>query len=853
MKITKVLLRWYKSFNVNYMGYIDRRDDVLSRPWNCFKDNEQNHVIEYPFIEIPIEEDITTIVGANESGKSHLLSAIYKVLTGYDWNDDSQFDRTDLCYYSPVRNQNVNLWPYIGLQFTFTKNEIAKINEFLSKEQISIKVTAKQTTLTLILGQQNNKVAADLYIGDKHIELSKESLSNFRKLLPDIKFIHSDIPISDSIDIRSLVYKYDAKNEEENNYFYNYDIAQGVAKKIAKLSLPLINQTVTDDFLNQLQNLKDQLSDKSNEKRESVQLEFLLFRDVLNISRETLEVISSLRDSDRGYIESYISTWNREIERKLNLSQYWQQDEFFSLQVNYKRGIIYFEITDRTGSVYTFKERSSGLKYFLSYYIQAKALGNTKEDQDSIILMDEPDSFLSILGQRNLLLIFESLISPELSKQKRQLIYTTHSPFLINRNFPRRIRLVRKGHAEEGTQFIPEGRIRRYEPVRSALGVDCAQTLFMGATNLVLEGATDQFLISELIRTFISTINASDFLNLNSIVLTSAESAPAVEKLVASSQWGDEVNPAIVVLLDGDKAGEDVRKRLTGKARKAKKLLEEEFVVTINEAILDYEEHHKVVTTEDILPLSLYKQSVISYLAKWYPDLANKEKSKKIKEIIDDPNFGKDGVVEGTRNLFSTLIFEENRDYDKLGVLQEAISILQKDFDREKFEDLSKRTSKLCQFLMTRLYSAETSLLRESGSRSIERLIGDSQKKFRESISVYDLLLLIQRLEREAEFLGVDGDDLRNKLRILKIKVEDIRKSEQQRIVDKQWTYWNNVLESIRKNPLEPILPEEKTYNDYISLEDSSVDSDLDCVTENEDKSQEMVDINPLNASDLDS
>jgi predicted ATP-dependent endonuclease of OLD family len=848
MKITKVLLRWYKSFNINYTGYTDRRDDILSRPWNRFHDNEQDQTVEYQFIEIPIEEDITTIVGANESGKSHLLSAIYKVLTGYDWDDKSQFNRTDLCYYAPVRNQNVDLWPYIGLQFTVSKDELANLNKFLSETTTSTKASQKHP-ITLIIGRQSSEEVADLYIGDKCIKLNEEALSEFRKLLPSIKFIRSDIPISDSINIRSLINKYNVL-EEESNYFYDYDSVQDVAKKIAKLSLPIVNQPMSDVFLSELQQLKNKLINQSIETRDSVQLELLLFKDVLNISRETLQIISELRDSDRGFVESYISTWNREIERKLNLSRYWQQDEFFTLQVNYKRGILYFEITDRTGSVYTFKERSSGLKYFLSYYIQAKALGNTQEEKDSIILMDEPDSFLSILGQKNLLLIFESLISPELSKQKRQLIYTTHSPFLINRNFPRRIRLVRKGHAEEGTQFIPEGRIRRYEPVRSALGVDCAQTLFMGATNLVLEGATDQFLISELIRTFINTTNASDFLNLNSIVLTSAESAPAVEKLVASSQWGDEVNPAIVVLLDADKAGEEVRKRLTGKARKAKKLLDDEFVVMLNEAVLDYEENHKVVTTEDILPLSLYKKSVISYLDKWYRNLGNKEQNKKVIEILDDNNFGKEGVVEGTRHLFSTLIFNDNRDYDKLGILQEAIVILQKDSDKEIFNDLSQRTSKLCQFLIARLDSAESSLLRESGSRLIERLIGDSQKKFRESISVYDLLLLVQRLEREAEFLGVDGDDLRNKLRSLKIRVEDIRKTEQQRILGKQWKFWNNVLESIRKNPLEPILPNER---DYLLLEDTTVAPTLDCQENGEAELQEMTDVSSSNSSDLES
>ena len=33
MRVAKVLLRWYKSFNINYMGYADRRAGVAARPW----------------------------------------------------------------------------------------------------------------------------------------------------------------------------------------------------------------------------------------------------------------------------------------------------------------------------------------------------------------------------------------------------------------------------------------------------------------------------------------------------------------------------------------------------------------------------------------------------------------------------------------------------------------------------------------------------------------------------------------------------------------------------------------------------------------------------------------------------
>jgi hypothetical protein len=67
MKISQVLLRWHKSFNINYNGYEDRSGASVSRPWN------ELHITgdadDFGFIEIPLEDDITTVVGANESGK----------------------------------------------------------------------------------------------------------------------------------------------------------------------------------------------------------------------------------------------------------------------------------------------------------------------------------------------------------------------------------------------------------------------------------------------------------------------------------------------------------------------------------------------------------------------------------------------------------------------------------------------------------------------------------------------------------------------------------------------------------------------------------------------------------------
>ena len=99
MRISCLLLRWYKSFNINYLGYPDRRHQVKERPWTSLC-TPSEIADKWRFIEIPIEDDITTIVGANESGKSHLLSAISKVINGYglpnEANRELPFDRVDL-------------------------------------------------------------------------------------------------------------------------------------------------------------------------------------------------------------------------------------------------------------------------------------------------------------------------------------------------------------------------------------------------------------------------------------------------------------------------------------------------------------------------------------------------------------------------------------------------------------------------------------------------------------------------------------------------------------------------------------------------------------------------------------
>ena len=73
-----------------------------------------------------------------------------------------------------------------------------------------------------------------------------------------------------------------------------------------------------------------------------------------------------------------------------------------------------FIIRDRTGTDYSFSERSHGLRYFLSYFVQYLA-HEPPTDRPEILLMDEPDAFLSSQGQRDLLKIFDAFAFPSMA------------------------------------------------------------------------------------------------------------------------------------------------------------------------------------------------------------------------------------------------------------------------------------------------------------------------------------------------------------------------------------------------------------------------------------------------------
>ena len=74
MLLKTVFVRFYKSFNYDYLR--KHHNSAHKLPWESLGE------AFYPYVKVSMDPMVTTVVGANESGKSHLLSAVEKGISG---------------------------------------------------------------------------------------------------------------------------------------------------------------------------------------------------------------------------------------------------------------------------------------------------------------------------------------------------------------------------------------------------------------------------------------------------------------------------------------------------------------------------------------------------------------------------------------------------------------------------------------------------------------------------------------------------------------------------------------------------------------------------------------------------
>ncbi|MFF5303527.1 AAA family ATPase [Streptomyces sp. NPDC013161] len=744
MFISAVYIRFFRSFNFDYLRKAS--DTFKPDPWDILDSGD----LKYPFVKVSLEEGVTTVVGANEAGKSQLLAAIQRALTG------RRIERGDFCRYSQFFAVNKAMaYPDFGLRFDrLQPSDRDAVLQACGKEEGD----DFDTFLMFRIGTEQHVVY--LPEGSGWSPYPVENSGPLEAILPRSFEIDAHTALPQSVPVEHLAGQrstLQTRSRTARRTFVRtiFDNANFFTSP-EQLTTAVPNLTSAFSTANQ--------PDEDHDKQLALADQLLL--KVAKIDRTAFqELLTAVEEGKEGFANGIVERMNRQLAQSLNFPKWWTQDNQFQLQMTLRDQDLVFTIKDRTGTEYSANERSHGLKYFLSYFIQYLAHEPPASGQREVLLMDEPDAYLSGSGQQDLLRIFEDFAYPaEPDRLACQVVYVTHSPFLIDKNHGERIRVLEKGEGDEGTRVVRNASRNHYEPLRSAFGSFVGETTFISNCNLMCEGMSDQILLAGMsTRLRHRETSSLEHLDLNTTTLVPAGSAPHIPYLVYLARGRDVDRPAVIVLLDGDRSGDDARKKLR-RGPHGKPLIDDSFVLQLNQLpaqALTSPRPQGVVAIEDLIPLQVGVAAVKQYARAFLPpDDAEKLSDLKAEDVTFDGDEGTHDALEKAaarkldgfhldkvglaRNILDVLT------HDK-GPLADAITDLDSNF-RVLFRELGNRQRKALREVTTERTTSKIKRLRNSF------LLDHPAGATREQATV-----LLEDIDASLDN-SVDADDLRGQL-----------------------------------------------------------------------------------------
>ena len=245
----------------------------------------------------------------------------------------------------------------------------------------------------------------------------------------------------------------------------------------------------------------------------------LLNMDEENMSDNQRTAISLLRMSGVGgeeFTGENLEERIAELEASANaitgeVFRYWRQNEDLqvhlvgssrTVQTGHGQTAVHDQVdirlNDTRHQVTTnLDRRSSGFRWFFSFIA---AFSEFEDDANVIVLLDEPGLNLHGRAQEDFLRFIEERLA-----ERHQVLYTTHSPFMVQASKLHRVRLLEdhssRTDPDAGAKVSSDVTAVHGDtifPLQAALGYDLAQNLFVGGSNLVVEGTSDYVYLEAL-------------------------------------------------------------------------------------------------------------------------------------------------------------------------------------------------------------------------------------------------------------------------------------------------------------------------------------------------------------------
>lgn len=456
--------------------------DVRIKNYKCILDSETFAV-----------DQLTCLVGKNESGKSAILQALYKL------NPVDKEDTYDALYEYPKMYQTdfeaglIDDGDTVVIShWKFTPEEIEALGEKFGVDFIN------ESTIVTVSNGYNNKRTWD-FDANFHVL--------FEKKMEDFEFGASDkaqITSYDSVgEVRAQLKSISALSEAEQEFNKWFDTSFPDDKLDAFSEKNLLPYLPKFSYFSEYQKLPGRIALNNFVKKSSegkLTANEKVFEALLSLASTS---ITEIKESNK--LEALINK-TRGISSKITreIFAYWSQNKHLKVEFRcdmakpgdeppFNDGYIFstrIENTRHDSSV-SFDDRSAGFVWFFSFLIWFNYI--QKEENNLIILLDEPGLTLHAKAQGDLIRYFKERIVP-----KFQLVYTTHSPFMLDFSDILSARTVEDVTDENenvlgtkvGSKVLSKDRDTTF-PLQAAFGYDITQTLFIGKNTLLVEGPSD--------------------------------------------------------------------------------------------------------------------------------------------------------------------------------------------------------------------------------------------------------------------------------------------------------------------------------------------------------------------------
>lgn len=482
-----------------------------------------------------MDSKVTALIGKNESGKSNILEAIGKL---------SFLNPMDTLYYNN-KNRGSNKDISVNIELDFYQSEIDRLDIEQSKTIISF---IDNSTVKLEGG------LSDLIKNDRLLIHAIEGLvalkgkrtvwgtDNSRLNLIE-GYINEFNKVSEV-----LIYNAEVKlNNLKQWILSTFEDIESIKNVIDTIQshisshyslLPKLYYREEDKILDsnyKYEDIKNIIKDQNH----------IFYRFLLAAEIEVDEVIKAfenISDGEKQNVKNMIGKKvKNNIEKRFN--EFYSQERI-EIQTVIEGNLfkIYVLTDDKTMNL---SERSNGLRWYLSLFVDV--LSRNYNDNVVVYLLDEPGVYLHVNAQRELMSLFLKL-----ADSGNQIIYTTHSPSMIDSQEILNVRAIKKDengntkifNTAYNQELSKESKMETLSPLLKAIGSDLKFSIGPYCKkNIITEGITDYMYMKAI-------LNYMDIKEQPNIIpSTGASNINRIASILMG--WGCD----FMVLLDYDYAG----------------------------------------------------------------------------------------------------------------------------------------------------------------------------------------------------------------------------------------------------------------------------------------------------------